>query len=255
MGRIVTRDVNLIAGVRKTFDIQQPRLAYYDMTIVGFNDENGNGIKEEHEQPISNVLIQISRDQDVEQRQRTGFNEISLITDPNGEIFYEDIPEGLYKLTITSLSNLDRLYFLHGENQRVEVNGDLVHYLPLVETYKIKGKVQVDRDPNSTEGKINLEGIRVTAVAQDGETFSTLTDGFGSYVISLPKADIYDVSIYNVFGEQFMLEQGRYKVQFLANRTINLDFQFTERRREIRFGEGENLFDFNIRRDEEQDPE
>ena len=53
-----------MVGIRKAFDIQQPRLAYYDLTIVGFNDLDGNGIKDENEKPISNVLINISRNQD-----------------------------------------------------------------------------------------------------------------------------------------------------------------------------------------------
>jgi hypothetical protein len=247
-GRIATRDLNILTGVRKSFDIQQPRLKYYDLVIVGFNDENGNGRKEPNEKPISNVLIKISRDNDKNVIQRTGFSEISLITDPNGEIFYERIPEGTYDLDITPLSNLESLYFLNGSNQTLEVNDDLVHYLPLVETYKVRGRVIVDRDPNSNEGKISLEGIRITARSEDGETFSVLTDAFGGYMLSLPRATTYEVSIYNVYGEQFVLEQGRYRVQFVANKTINLDFKFTEKRRQLRFNEGEEFFDFNIDR-------
>ncbi len=249
-GRITTRDVNLLTGVRKSFDIQQPRLSYYDLYIIGFNDKNGDGLKDETEKPISNVLIQISRDGKKNLVKKTRFSEISLITDPNGEIYYENIPEGLYDLNITSLSNLEDLYFLNGENQSIEVNGDLIHYLPLVETYKVKGKVTMNRDPNSNEGRISLEGIRVTAVSEDGETLSTLTDSYGSYILSLPRATTYEVILYNVFGEQFLLEQGRYRIQFTANKTINIDFKFTEKRREVQFKEGEQLFDFNIRREE-----
>ena len=108
----------------------------------------------------------------------------------------------------------------------------------------------MNRDPNSNEGKISLEGIRVTAVSGDGETYSTLTNPFGGFILSLPKATTYDVSLYNVFGEQFLLEQGRYRIQFTANKTINVDFKFTEKRRQIKFNDGENLFDFNIRQEE-----
>ena len=248
-GRITSRDINLLTGLRKSFDIQQPRLKFYDLTIVGFNDENGNRIKEPNEKPISNVMIRISRENNKNVVQRTGFSEVSLITDPNGEIFYEDIPEGLYDLQITALSNLENLYFLNGESQSLEVRNDMVHYLPLVETHKIKGRIIVDRDPNSDEGNISLEGIRITAVGEMGETYSVLTNSFGNYVLNLPRADNYEVSVYNVFGEQFILEQGRYKVQFVANKTVNLDFRFTEKRRELEFREGEQFYDFNIRRE------
>ena len=106
----------------------------------------------------------------------------------------------------------------------------------------------MDRDPNSNEGKISLEGIRITAVSEDGETFSVLTDSYGQYVLSLPRATIYELSIYNVYGERFMLEQGKYKVQFSANKTVNIDFKFTEKRRQLEFREGEQYFDFNIER-------
>ena len=249
-GRITSRDLNMLLGVRKSFDIQQPRLKYYDLTILAFNDQNGNGIKEKNEKPISNVLIQISRDGSKNLVQRTGFSEISLVSDPNGEIYYESIPEGIYDLNIKALSNLEDLFFMNGENQVLEVNEDMVHYLPLVESYKVSGKIVVDRDPNSTEGNISLEGIRVTAVSEDGETYSVLTNSFGGYSLNLPKATSYEVTIYNVFGEQFILEQGRYKIQFVANKKVNVDFNFTERRRKVQFNEGEQFFDFNIRREE-----
>lgn len=249
-GRITSRDINLLTGLRKSFDIQQPRLKFYDLTIVGFNDENGNNVKDPNEKPISNVLIRISRESKKNIVQRTGFSEVSLITDPNGEIYYEDLPEGVYDLQITALSNLESLYFLNGANQTLEVRNDMVHYLPLVETYKVKGRIMVDRDPNSNEGKISLEGIRVTAVGEDGETYSVLTNSFGNYVLNLPRAANYEVSVYNVFGEQFVLEQGRYKVQFAANKTVNLDFRFTEKRRQLEFRDDEQFFDFNIRRED-----
>jgi len=249
VGRIAMRDINMLTGIRKSFDIQQPRLKYYDLTLVGFNDQNGNGVKDPNEKPIPNVLIQIIRDPKKNIVQQSGFSEISLITDPNGEIYYEGIPEGLYKLNITALSNLEDLFFLNGENQEMEVHDDMVHYLPLVESYRIKGRVIVDRDPNSNEGKISLEGIRVTAVSENGETYSALTDRYGSYVLSLPRATNYEVTIYNVFGEQFVLEQGRFRVQFSANKTINLDFKFTEKRRQMQYREGEQFFDFNLRRE------
>jgi hypothetical protein len=249
VGRVSNRDINMLTGIRKSFDIQQPRLKFYDLTIVGFNDQNGNGVKDPNEKPIPNVLIQITRDPKKNLVQQSGFSEISLITDPNGEIYYEGIPEGLYKLNIPALSNLEDLFFLNGENQEMEVHGDMIHYLPLVESYRVKGRIIVDRDPNSNEGMISLEGIRVTAVSENGETFAALTDSYGSYVLSLPKAANYEVTIYNVFGEQFMLEQGRFKIQFSANKTVNLDFKFSEKRRQMQYREGEQFFDFNLRRD------
>lgn len=253
-GRVTNRDVNLMVGIRKAFDIQQPRLAYYDLTIVGFNDLDGNGVKDENEKPISNVLINISRDPAKNLENKTGFAEISMITDPQGEIYYGNIPEGIYDLSITALSNLEELFFLHGEEQTLTVNSDLVHYLPLVESYKIRGKIILDRDPNSNEGIVSPEGIRITAVGENGETYSTLTNSFGTYVLDLPRANTYEVNVYNVFGENFRLERGTYRVQFTENKTINIDFRFIEQRRAIQFREGEQFYQFNLDNNSRQVP-
>ena len=43
-----------------------------------------------------------------------------MITDPLGEVYYENMPEGFYDLTISPLSNLEDLFFLHGEKQSIE---------------------------------------------------------------------------------------------------------------------------------------
>jgi hypothetical protein len=246
VGRVNTRDVNLMVGIRKAFDIQQPRLAYYDLTIIGFNDLDGNGIKEENEKPISNVLVNITRDPSKNLENKTGFAETSMITDPQGEIFYENMPEGVYDLSIVPLNNLQDLYFLHGEKQTIELNGNQVFYLPLVESYKVRGRIIIDRDPNSNEGIVSPEGIRITAVAENGETYSTLSSSFGTYVLDLPRANNYAVNIYNVFGENFRLERGTFKVQFTENKTINVDFRFIERRRAIQFNGEEQFFQFNL---------
>ena len=248
-GRITSHDLNLILGIRKAFDIQQPRLGYYDLTIVGFNDLDGDGVKSREEKPISNVLVNISRDPYKNVETKTGFAEVGMITDPQGEIYYENIPVGIYDLSILPISNLGNLYLLHGEHQTLEINGDMIYYLPLVESYKIKGKIIIDRDPNSTEGVVSPEGIRITAVSESGETYTALSSSFGTYVLDLPKANTYEVSIYNVFGENFRLERGMYRVQFTENKVINLDFKFTEQRRGIQFNGSEEYYQFKLEND------
>jgi len=160
-----------------------------------------------------------------------------------------DLPLGQYQGT--DVGDPGNSYTMQIAENTSRFGHDIVNQAPgLVETYKVKGRIMMDRDPNSNEGKISLEGIRITAVGEDGETYSVLTNSYGNYVLNLPKAATYEVSIYNVFGEQFILEQGRYKVQFATNKTVNLDFRFTEKRRQTEFGDDEQYFDFNIRRQE-----
>ncbi len=249
-GRISTRSLNVMAGFRKAFDVQQPRMKYYDMLIEGFNDEDGDGVKDDNEKPVSNILINLKRDPDKNQNDKAGFAETRLITNPNGEIRYRNIPEGTYDLEITPLSNMEDLYFLEGRNQEMVAGKDRIHYLPLVESYKVKGKVIVSRDPNSNVGRISLEGIRVTATSPTGSVYSVLTGQNGSYILNLPRADVYTVSIFNVFGERFVLRQPSFEVQFMQNKTVQIDFRFDEIKREIKFDNGKPLFEFHLNKDE-----
>jgi hypothetical protein len=248
VGRINSNDMNLVVGLRKTFDIQQPRLGYYNLTLVGFNDLNGDGKKSEDEKPISNLLVNISRDESQSRDKQSGFAEINLITDPMGEIYYEKIPEGTYNLTLIPLDKLSALFFLDGNKQTLRISRDMVYYLPLVENYKIRGRIMIQRDPNSNEGAVSPEGIKVTALAGNGEVYSALTDGYGSYVLNVPRTHTYEVTVFNVLGEKFSLERDTYRVQFTEHRTIQLDFRFIEERRGIRFNESEQFFQFNLDR-------
>lgn len=246
LGRINSNDMNLVVGIRKSFDFQQPRLSYHDLVIVGFNDLNGDGIRNGDEKPISNVLVNISRNENLSGKKQTGFAEISMITDPQGEVYYENIPEGVYDLSIIPLNSLSNMFFLNGNQQSITIQEDVVFYLPLVETYKIRGRIFIDRDPNSTLSGITTEGIKVTALADNGEVYSAFTDGFGAYSITVPKNHTYEVKIYNVLGENFRIERDSYTVQFFEQRTIQLDFRFIERRRGIRFNEGDEIYRFNL---------
>ena len=243
MGRINTKDLNLYLGVTKSFNIQQPRLKYYDFKAVFFNDLDGNRIKSGNEPPVTDILVGIQKDQKASPGQ-SNIPEIKLITDANGAVTVENLPKDTYKLDFTPLLNLQSLYFLNGSVQSYYNDKERVMYIPLAESYKIRGRVIIVRDPNSTEGKIDFGGVRITAVGQKGETYSALTDNYGDYVLSVPNADKYKVHVNNVFGEQFNIEADEASVQFTQNKTINLDFTFIEKVRGIQFDNGGELFKF-----------
>jgi len=243
-GRIATKDLNFIIGINKSFNIQQPRLKYYDFKSVFFNDLDGDRIKSKNEPPVTNVLVNVVKDISQSKGQGT-IPEINLITDAKGEINIVNLPSDNYKLSFTPLQNLEYLYFLNGSTESYSNDRDNTLYVPLTESYKIKGKIVVVRDPNSSEGKIELAGIRITATGEKGETYSELTDNSGAFILSVPKADKYLIHINNVFGEYFYIDANEVQVQFAENKTINVDFTFIEKKRGIQF-DGENqFFNFN----------
>jgi hypothetical protein len=245
LGRISNRNFNTIIGVRKSFDIQQPRLKYHDVTINCFNDINGNLVRDAQEKPISNVLIKITRNIADSIQSPVSFPQTELLTNAEGQICYENMPEGTYVLELSPLFNLENMFFLDGQKQILIVDSKKEFQLPLVESYKVKGEIQIDRDPNSTEGRISLEGIRITALSEDGYSYSVLTDRFGGYIINLPHDKTYTITMSNVFNKNFSIEQQKYIIRFGSSRSIKIDFKVHEKKREIRFEEGEQFFEFN----------
>lgn len=243
-GRVETRDLNFIIGCTKSFNIQQPRLKYYNFKTVFFNDLDGNGIKSANEPPVSNVLVSIEKDRNVGSGQ-SNIAETQLLSDVNGVIDFENLPQDNYRLSFIPMVNLQSLYFLNGSEQPYNNDKDRTLYVPLVESYKIKGKIVLIRDPNSSEGKIELGGIRIMATSEKGETYSALTDNFGAFLLSVPKADKFKVHINNVFGQQFNIDTNETEIQFTENKTISLDFTFIEKRREVQFENGTELFKFS----------
>ncbi|MDP4239748.1 MAG: hypothetical protein Q8904_09815 [Bacteroidota bacterium] len=243
-GTISTKDLNFVVGFTKSFNIQQPRLKYYNFKTVFFNDLDGNHIKSDNEPPVSNILVNVQKDRTVS-TDRSTIPEIQLLSDVNGGVFIENLPKDNYKLAFTPLVNLQNLYFLNGEEQTYFNDKERTLYVPLAESYRVKGKIIVVRDPNSSEGKIDLSGIRVTASGMNGETYSTLTDNFGAYVLNVPNANRYKIHVNNVFGEHYNIDTNEMEVQFAQNKAINLDFTFIEKLRGVDFEGGTEIFKFN----------
>ena len=252
-GRISTRDLNMVIGVTKSFNIQQPRQKYYNLKTVFFNDLDGNGIKTDNEPPVSNVLVNIQKDR-AASTAPSMIPEVQLLSDVTGAIEYENLPKDKYIMSFNPLVNLQSLYFLKGTEQSYFNDKDRIWFVPLAESYKIKGKIIVVRDPNSTEGKIELGGIRVIATGRKGENYSALTDNFGSYILNVSKADRFKVHVNNVFGSQFNIDSNETEVQFSDNKTINLDFTFIEKKRGIQFDGGDELFKFSSLGDDSETP-
>jgi len=243
-GRVSTKDLNVVAGVSKAFNIQQPRQKYHHLKTVFFNDLDGDRIKSENEPPVSDILVTLEKDQ-TKHSGVSSIPEIKLISDIHGEVQIENLPRDYYRMNFSPLSNLEYLYFLNGSEQNYYNEQNNTLYVPLAESYKIKGHINIIRDPNSSEGKIDLSGVRVTAKGSNGENYAVLTDKTGSFILSVPNADKFTVKVNNVFGEYFRIDNDEIRVQFTQNKTINVDFVFVEKKREIQFDNGNQLYKFN----------
>lgn len=236
-GRVKTVDFNFVAGVRKAFNLQQPRRKYYDFEAVFFNDLDGDRIKSDNEPPVSNVIVNVSKERTAKSS-RSSIAEIQLVTDAHGKINIENLPKDSFLLSFQPMLNLQSYFFLNGTEQSYFNEKSRTLYVPLVESYKIIGRIVLKRDPNSREGKIDLDGVRITAINPKGETFSVLSQKDGSFILSVPNADTFTVRMTNVFGQYFDVENDEVVVQFISSKTVNVDFSVMERRRGINFNGG-----------------
>ena len=243
---ISNRGLNLYFRVKKSIDIQQPRIKFFDMTLVYFKDLNGNGIKDDHEPPIPNVRTLVEREThpDDTQNMSSVFVTQNLVSDPQGIIVLENIPNGVYSLDHYQINKKNNLFFEFGNEQQAILNSNQTVYVPLTESYKIRGAIVIDRDPNSDLGNVDISEIRVSAVSDSGITYFGLTNKFGDFIINIPPGHRYSVKVNNVLGDVFKIEKDEYNVEMFDVNTVNIDFIFVETRRGVNI-KGEQFFDFN----------
>lgn len=243
-GVITHRNFSMNIGVKKSFDIPQPRIKYYDVNVVCFNDMNGDGVRGEEEPLLSNIKLQLSKIKEGRSKGYIRFGEQELVSNTKGEIKLIDVPQGAYSAKFEPLFNLGNLYNAKGDEQELEITQDMVYYVPYVESYQVNGFVSLIRDEFSDKGLVNVNGVRVEAVNEKGETFAALTDQSGHYVINVPQAGYFTVRVNNVFGEGFEIDKDKFLIQFDGFKQYTVDFTFYEGKKEINFGDGANFFNF-----------
>lgn len=246
-GSSSNRTYTMHLGFTKRFDWDQPRVRYHDLRILFFNDLNGNRVLDENEYLIDNVLTNISRvlSDSTADQQLGSFIQKELVSNTYGEIVYENIPDGVYKMDMLPLFNLKDLYNVNGPIQQVAVFDDVTFYVPFSQSYKVVGHVDIDRDEFSSTGLVSVADIRVTVSDPEGRQFTTLTDPDGNFVVYVPQNPGYHtVTVANVLGDKFFLEQDVFTINFNGYKVFEVNFKFLEKKRKIKFNNGgaENFF-------------
>lgn len=246
-GKTYSRKYYLNLGFKKTFDIAQPGLKYYDLKIICFKDVNGNKIMDNDEHGISDIVITINRQSKMDSvtqkavKQHGQFSPAEMVTDNFGQVIYYNIPEGDFDLNVFPLINLRDLYNINGQTQKVAVSRDTTYYIPFVQSYRVIGHIILNRDEYSSSGNVSLANIRITATDSAGNSFPALTSSDGSYTLYVPQAGEYKVNVNNVFGEQFTLQESEYTVSFDGAKEFQVDFIFSEKKRLMNInGNGSN---------------
>lgn len=221
-------------SIRKEFGIQQPYLKFHTLKLVFFKDFNGNRIMNENEPGIKNVLVNIQR-VDSEAMEYADFTSGELLSNQYGEVVYENIPAGIYELSYNPVGNEAGTFSKADIDINFTLNKDMTLYIPFVEKNKVFGRVILNRSKLSGLGKVDVSNVRVTATDSRGNTYSTLTDKNGEFVIYAPVTDEYIVSINNIYYQDFDLRQNNFRVQFNGYKQFEVNFVFDEKVRRINF--------------------
>lgn len=247
------RFFSLNAGVIKSFGLNQPRIKYYDIEVICFNDFNGDGERQENEPLLPNIKVKVSIDPNYDDPRGIKWVERELITSVEGKCRIFNMPNASYLFNFDPMVNLGSLYNVNGDNQVIDISDDRVIMVPYAESYRVYGKVVLNRDEHSSKGLINVGGVRITATNMKGNVFSVLTDNEGNYMLNVPQAGSYVIKVNNVFGDEFYIDKESFVIQFDGFKTYQLDFAFYENKRGVNFGNGSG-YDFKSlnRTDEDQ---
>jgi hypothetical protein len=241
------RSFSLNLMLKKTFGLRQKNLKYYDLEVICFKDLNGNGMREDNEPLLSNILIEIEKNNLINSLySNKDFIQKQLVTNYDGIINYKNIPNGYYNLNISTFKNIGDIFPVNGYTQNLECNKNLIYYIPFVETYKIKGKVFLIRDEFSTYGNIDPGNVKITATSQnDGKIYTALTDKYGNFIINVPQSGIYLCEINNIFGNRFEIDNQKVYVDFNGYKLFEVNFIVKEKKRKISFlGNDESMISY-----------
>ncbi len=224
------------AGIKKDFNINQPRVKYHNIELVFFKDFNGNFEQEGNEPGIKNILVEFERvSTEVRGKIPGDFFSAELLSDNTGSVVLDKIPEGLYKVKYNPIGIDVGTYSKAIGDSEIRIDRSGKYLFPFVEKNKVFGKIILNRSRLSGLGRIDVSNVRITATDSQGRSYSTLTDKNGEFILFAPVTDEYIVNINNVFYENFDLRQNNFLVQFNGYKQFEVNFVFDEKVRRINF--------------------
>ena len=235
--KISDDELNIGFGIRKQFGIPIPGKKFVSLHAVVFKDLNGNHKLDQNEEGVDNMLVNVralelfnSPDDSSSVKKETGED---FISNKKGEIIYENIPNGIYRIKCSSLIPNGEWFDAGVQDYTVDSKKTL--YIPLTRGVRIKGSVLIERDKYSTqEIEVDLSRIRITAIDSSGKSYSVLTGAKGDFVINLP-AGQYVLSINeSAIGDNFTFIQNKIELDLSKNiENFSITFNAIERKRKI----------------------
>ncbi len=241
--------------IKKEFNWNQPRVKYYDLKVNLFKDMNGNLNRDANEPGVKDVIVSITSIDPILYSQYGADYEVAgsmvasrLLTNNFGEIVYENLARGIYKIELQNIGSDQAKYFPDQNEIIISHEEDQTVFVPYLERNKIFGKVILNRSRLSTLGRIEISNIKITATDSKGRQVSTLTDTEGNFEMYVPSVDSYIININNIFRDHFTLRQNDFKANLNGFKQFEVNFVFDELRRQIEFTPSQSEIQTEIRR-------
>jgi len=136
------------------------------LEVFVFKDINQNGLYDKGDSVATDHLIYI--------------NDVVFMTKQDGSVIYKNLPPGEYRITLPKLKGWyapdQRIYF--DKRDRIEI--------ALQKTGTLRGKISYEFTEFSYETGREKEGVKITAVSENGQSYVTRTSSDGSYVFFVP---------------------------------------------------------------------
>jgi outer membrane protein OmpA-like peptidoglycan-associated protein len=228
--------------LKKEFNWNQPRNKYYDLELQLFIDINGNLVKDFNEPGMKDIIVNITSidpvlysQYNVDYTPQGGMVSKNFLTSIDGNVIYENLPRGVYKIELTNIG-ADQTKFFPDQNEFIiNLTGDQVVPIPYLERNKLFGRVIINRSRLTNLGPIEPSNIKITATDSKGRQLSTLSDGSGYFEMYVPSVDNYVVTINNIFRDHFTLRQNDFRASLNGFKQFEVNFVFDEIRRQIEF--------------------
>lgn len=221
--QVSSSNFNLNFNLKKDFGIPIP---FVDRTaanakFVAFLDVNGNGIRDNDETTLQNVVVKIAKKE--------------VLTDIKGEAIMLNLLKDEYDFDAFSLEKLNGWF--PNINQTVIIQNDDVVYVPFVRGVKVYGDVVLDRQKIAVAEETPLDLSRIKISATVGEkVYGALTNSQGRFEFYLPFGDYIITMDEAILNNRLQITRNNIPLKLKSTQDgVYVSFYIIEKRRKVIF--------------------
>lgn len=221
--QISSTNFNLNFNLKKDFGIPIP---FVDRTaatakFVAFLDVNGNGIRDNDETTLQNVVLKI--------------NKKEVLTDVNGEATMLNLLKDEYDFDAFSLEKLNGWF--PNINSTIIIQKDDIVYVPFVRGVKVYGDVVLDRQKIAVAEKTPMDLSRIKISATIGKkVYSALTNNNGRFEFYLPFGDYIITMDEGILNSRLQITRNNIPLKLKNTQDgVYISFYLIEKRRKVIF--------------------